>query len=131
MIDENRQGVSRRLLCALCVVVGLWLVLPLAVIVPISFSAADSFAFPPQSWTLQRYADLATPQWTQALLNSLVIALLVAALCAVLGTLAAFAIVRSRSRAMAALRLLILAPQVVPIIIVGLGVYLVFLSWHI
>ncbi len=127
--DTGRKA-TRWALAGLCTLIGLWLILPLAVIVPISFSGEDSFAFPPQSWTLARYANLVTPQWTQALLNSLVVALLVAGLCAVLGTLAAFAIVRSHSRAMVALRLLILAPQVVPIIIVGLGVYLVFLGWQ-
>lgn len=130
MSQEARRKVSKRLLGAMCTLIGLWLILPLAVIVPISFSGEDSFAFPPNSWTFERYASLAAAQWTQALLNSLLVAVLVAALCAVLGTLAAFAIVRSRSRAMAALRLLILAPQVVPIIIVGLGVYLVFLGWQ-
>lgn len=130
MSTHAGRKATRWMLAALCTLISLWLILPLAVIVPISFSGEDSFAFPPQSWTLARYANLLTPQWTQALLNSIVVAASVAALCAVLGTLAAFAIVRSRSRAMVALRLLILAPQVVPIIIVGLGVYLVFLGWQ-
>ncbi|QJP14808.1 ABC transporter permease [Starkeya sp. ORNL1] len=131
MSDRSEKRFSTPLLGVACCVIAIWLILPLTVIVPISFSAEDSFAFPPRSWTLDRYASLATPQWTQALFNSLAIAILVSLVCAVLGTLAAFGIIRSRSRLMELLRLLILAPQVVPIIIVGLGIYLVFLGWHI
>lgn len=132
MQDQEGVGAPSRLLLRLfCAVVALWLVLPLAVIVPISFSAEDSFAFPPRNWTLQRYTNLADPSWTQALLNSLTIAVLVALISAVLGTLAALAITRSRSPFIAVLRVLVLAPQIVPVIIVGLGVYLVFLRWHI
>jgi putative spermidine/putrescine transport system permease protein len=118
------------LLRIVCALVGVWLVLPLAIIIPISFSAEDSFAFPPRSWTLQRYSQLADPSWTDALLNSVTIAILVSVISAILGTLAAFAITRSKSKLIALLRILVLAPQIVPIIIVGLGVYLVFLRWH-
>ena len=128
--DDTASGRSRPVLGAFCVLVGLWLVLPLAIIVPISFSAEDSFAFPPRAWTLQRYANLADPAWTDAFLNSVTVAVLVAVVSAVLGTLAAFAITRSHSRLAILLRVLVLAPQIVPVIIVGLGIYLVFLRWQ-
>jgi putative spermidine/putrescine transport system permease protein len=129
--DANSAGAgSGVILRVVCVVIALWLVLPLAVIIPISFSGEDSFAFPPRSWTLQRYLNLADPVWTGALINSVTIAVLVALISAVLGTLAAFAITRSRSRFISLLRILVLAPQIVPVIIVGLGIYLVFLRWH-
>jgi putative spermidine/putrescine transport system permease protein len=120
----------RYVLWTACTLIALWLILPLTLIVPISFSGEDSFAFPPRSWTLQRYANLADPMWIDAFANSLIVATLVALVCAVFGTLAAFAIARSRSRLMPALRVLVLAPQIVPIIIVGLGIYLVFLRWE-
>ncbi|MFN7269016.1 MAG: ABC transporter permease [Cereibacter sp.] len=110
--------------------IALWLVLPLFIIVPISFSGEDSFSFPPRTWTLARYASLGDPAWTSAVLNSLAVAALVAVLSAVLGTLAAFAIARSRSGVMALVRALILSPQVVPIVVFGLGLYLVFLRWN-
>jgi putative spermidine/putrescine transport system permease protein len=128
--DQGVGGASRVALGAACALIAVWLLLPLALIVPISFSAEDSFAFPPRTWTLQRYANLTDPVWVGALLNSLLVATLSAAVCAVLGTLAAFALVRSESRLMGLLRILVLAPQIVPIIIVGLGVYLVFLRWQ-
>jgi putative spermidine/putrescine transport system permease protein len=128
--DATAGAHSRTILGIFCTVIALWLVLPLVIVVPISFSAEDSFAFPPRHWTIQRYADLADPTWTSAVLNSVTIAVLVAVISAVLGTLAAFGMTRSRSKLVGLIRILVLAPQVVPVIIVGLGVYLVFLRLH-
>jgi putative spermidine/putrescine transport system permease protein len=121
---------SNRILIVASAVIAVWLVLPLAIIVPISFSGEDSFSFPPKTWTLARYANLADPTWTSALLNSLVIAALVAVVSSVLGTLTAFGVTRSNSSLMTFVRALVLAPQVVPIIVFGLGLYLVFLRWN-
>lgn len=128
---DRTSAKSSRTLHIAAVVIGVWLMLPLAVIVPISFSGEDSFRFPPQSWTLMRYANLADPVWYTAFLNSCFIAILVAIVSAVLGVLAAFGITRSRSPLMSIIRVTILAPQVVPIIVFGLGLYLVFLRWNI
>lgn len=128
--DSGQRNLGRLLLGILCTIVALWLLLPLALIVPISFSGENSFAFPPRSWTWQRYGALADPMWLGSLANSLLVGVLVALVCSVFGTLAAFALTRSRSRVMPVLRILVLAPQIVPVVIVGLGVYLVFLRWQ-
>ena len=126
-----RQGrIQRVLLAGFCTLVAVWLLLPLTLIVPISFSGENSFAFPPRTWTWERYGMLADPMWLGALGNSLLVATLVALVCSVLGTLAAFAVTRSRSRLMPLVRILVLAPQIVPVVIVGLGIYLVFLRWQ-
>ncbi|WP_241289396.1 ABC transporter permease [Burkholderia stabilis] len=113
-----------------CVLIAAWLILPLITIVPISFSVQDSFAFPPRAWTLDRYRSLAEDQWIEPILNSFLVACLTGIQCAIFGTLASFGIVRSRSRFVGVVRLLVLAPQIVPIVVVGLGIYLVFLHWH-
>ena len=128
-MDEEKPTslFARRLLVVTVTLTALWLILPLLVIVPISFSGENSFAFPPRTLTLQRYVDLAQPMWIGALINSLVIASLVAVGASFLVTLTSFAITRSTSRLIVIVRALVLAPQVVPIIIVGLGIYLVFL----
>lgn len=132
MIDTGAQPgrMPHLLLAGFCTLIAVWLLLPLTLIVPISFSGENSFAFPPRTWTWERYGMLADPMWLGALGNSLLVATLVALVCSVLGTLAAFAITRSRSRLMPLVRLLVLAPQIVPVVIVGLGIYLVFLRWQ-
>lgn len=129
-IDKSKAQ-SGRMLRVSAFIIGVWLMLPLAIIVPLSFSGEDSFRFPPQTWTLMRYSSLADPIWYTAFLNSCVIAMLVAFLSAVIGILAAFFITRSGSFLVSAIRAVILAPQVVPIIVFGLGLYLVFLRWNI
>lgn len=129
MVDHSNLKNSRLLVFS-SAIIALWLVLPLFIIVPISFSGEDSFSFPPKSWTLARYESLTDPIWTSAFLNSVLIAIVVAILSSVLGTMAAFGIVRSKSRLMSILRVLVLAPQVVPIIVFGLGLYMVFLRWN-
>lgn len=122
--------VSRWLRNGLCMLIAAWLILPLVAIVPISFSAQDSFAFPPTEWTLDRYRGLLDDQWISPVLNSLLVASVTGLLCAVFGTLAAFGIARSNSRLIGAVRLLVLAPQIVPIVVVGLAIYVVFLRWQ-
>jgi putative spermidine/putrescine transport system permease protein len=130
MADTGPHTTNSRILIVVCVLIAIWLVLPLFIIVPISFSGENSFSFPPKTWTLARYASLANPVWISALVNSLTIAVVVAILSSVLGTLAAFGIVRSNSKLMALVRAMILSPQVVPIVVFGLGLYLVFLRWN-
>lgn len=130
MNNQDTFAPKHRILIVICLIIAIWLMLPLVIIVPISFSGEDSFSFPPKSWTLARYASLANLTWTSAVSNSLLIATLVAALSSVLGTLAAFGITRSKSTLMVLVRVLILSPQVVPIVVFGLGLYLVFLRWN-
>jgi putative spermidine/putrescine transport system permease protein len=130
MIDESAPGLGRRARHVLCVLIAVWLIIPLFTIIPISFSGLKSFAFPPKQWTLDNYRNLSDPIWWDALKHSITIAIVVSLIATTLGTLASFGLVRSRSRWMGAVRLLILSPQVVPIVIVGLGIYLVFLRWR-
>jgi len=106
------------------------LVVPLAIVIGLSFTGQRSFIFPPSSWSLDWYRALLDDEWAQALKNSLIIGVFTAVCSGLLGTAASFAIVRSRSKVLRQARLLVLAPQVMPVIIVALGVYLVFLRWH-
>lgn len=126
----NGGGLWRWARGMLCIVIAAWLILPLVAIVPISFSVQDSFAFPPTQWTLDRYKALVDDQWIGPVLNSLLVACMTGFLCAIFGTLASFGIVRSKSRFMGMVKLLILTPQIVPIVVVGLAIYVVFLRWH-
>lgn len=134
MSTEEFSGTSGRvwrwLRTVLCFFIAGWLILPLITIVPISFSAQDSFAFPPRELTLDRYRALADEKWLKPLMHSVIVATITSVLCAVFGTLASFGLARSTARWVGAVRLLVLAPQIVPIVVVGLGIYVVFLHWH-
>ena len=56
----------------------IWLIAPVLVIIPLGFSDAQSFKFPPDGWSLRWYARFfSDPAWSQSLLNSLIIGVLV------------------------------------------------------
>jgi putative spermidine/putrescine transport system permease protein len=67
--------------------------------------------------------------WYGAFLNSVVIAVLTTILSVVLGTLAAFALRGVKGRANLVLFGLVMSPMILPLVIIAIGVYLVFLRW--
>ncbi|BBG00934.1 MULTISPECIES: ABC transporter permease [Pseudonocardia] len=120
----------RRTLAVLGVLVGIWLVVPTLIVVPISFSGENSFAFPPSSWGVGHYVRFFTERsWLNSLLVSLQLALIVTVVATVLGTAASVALARSRFRAKRALDGLFLAPLIVPGIVVAVALYATFLGW--
>lgn len=121
----------KKLLVAVCVMIGVWLLAPMLVVVPMSFTDRRSLSFPPEGWSLQWYRNFfSEPQWYEALLTSLEIAVLVTVVATFLGTAAAFALVRGRFPAKAAVNALLLAPLVVPVVIVAIAVFATYLRWR-
>lgn len=120
---------TRVLLGLACILVGLWLVAPTLVVVPMSFNENKSLAFPPQGFSWQWYRNFATnPEWSTSFLNSLKVATVVAVVATVLGTLAAFGLDRMRARSAGVLRMLLLTPMVVPGVVLAIGIYAVYLD---
>lgn len=121
---------GRVLLYVLCVLIGIWLVLPTLVAIPVSFTPVRSFAVPGEQWSTRWYVNFFTdPRWLDALRNSLVIAAISAVVATVAGTLAALALDRSRARGRGLIAGILLTPAIVPVILLALGLYYVFLRW--
>ena len=81
-------------------VVVIWLMAPVLVIIPLGFSDAQSFKFPPEGWSLRWYSKFfSDPAWSEALVTSLVIAVLVMFVTTFVGTAAAYALDRAREAA--------------------------------
>ncbi|MFE2182691.1 ABC transporter permease [Streptomyces sp. NPDC059455] len=120
----------RAVLITFGVLTGAWLVVPTLVVIPISFSGENSFAFPPSSWSLRHYTTFFTePSWLTSLLVSLQLALLVTAVATVLGTTAAFALARRTFAGKGIVEGLFMAPLIVPGIVVAVAMYAAFLGW--
>jgi putative spermidine/putrescine transport system permease protein len=103
---------------------AVFLVGPVLVIVPMSFSTAVSFEFPPPGYGLGFYrAYFSDPNWLLATANSFVIAFFVAALTMGLVVPAAFAYVRERFWARGVFNFLVLSPIIVPAVVSALGYY--------
>jgi ABC-type spermidine/putrescine transport system permease subunit II len=107
-----------------------FLLMPLLLVAPMSFSQTTYLKFPPTGFTLKWYvAFFEDPAWISATLRSLVIAACSALLATVTGALAAIAL-RRNSAADQLLRGAFLGPQLVPVIILALGILLLYSRFH-
>lgn len=109
---------------ALAIIAALFLILPILIVVPMSFSNAVSFEFPPPGWSLSYYENYFTnPDWIEPTVNSLLIAAATTVLTLLLAVPASLAFTRANFRGKAALNLLIMAPLVVPQVVSAVGYY--------
>lgn len=110
------------------VLIGLFLTVPTMIVVPMSLSASDTFRFPPENWSLKWYESLFTsPQWTTAIVNSLQVGLITAALATVLGTAAAIGLTRLGDRVRGLATGFLLSPIIIPNILIALVIFSAFL----
>lgn len=102
----------------------LYLIVPTFVIVPLSFSDKSYLSFPPEGWSTQWYETLAGRRdYVVAVVNSLQIAIPTAIFATILGTLAALALVRGRVQGSQFWASLMIAPLMLPPIILGIALY--------
>jgi putative spermidine/putrescine transport system permease protein len=105
----------------------LFLLLPILVIVPLSFSASSFLAYPVPGWSLQWYQNLFTStEWGRAAKNSFIVAPAATLVATALGTLTAVGLARIRFPGKGLLMSVLIAPMVVPIVVVGVACYLFF-----
>lgn len=111
------------------VLVLLFLVLPVLIVVPMSFSDTNYLAFPPKGFTWRWYEEIFTESiWTWPAWLSIRIAVLTAVFSTVIGTAAAFAIVRGRFKGKSAVRLFIVSPIIAPNIVVAIAIFFAFVQ---
>jgi putative spermidine/putrescine transport system permease protein len=104
-----------------------FLVLPVLVVLPLSFSSARYLTFPPPGFSLQWYGNFfSRAAWTDATLLSLWTSLASTVLAVLLGVPAALGLVRGRFPGRGLAQALILSPVVAPGIVVAIGLYYVY-----
>jgi putative spermidine/putrescine transport system permease protein len=110
-----------------CALVFAFLILPLLIVFPISFSSSSYLQFPPPGWSLRWYSayvnDIA---WINATIRSIKVAVCTAILATVFGSMIAFSIVRGRYFGRALVNQLAATPIIVPAIIYSIAVYGLF-----
>jgi len=140
---------------AFCALVLLFLILPVLIIVPLSFNAEAYFTFTegmlrldPQAYSLRWYADLFEngmvdpdlptlswawimdswqhAQWIHSARNSFAIAIGATIVSTILGTLAALGLSQSAMPARNFIMSLLISPIIVPIIITAAGMFFFF-----
>jgi ABC-type spermidine/putrescine transport system permease subunit II len=101
-----------------------FLLFPLVAVLPISFSDDVLFQFPPENVSLRWYEDFfGDKAWTDALFLSLRLGLAVAVTATLLGLGTAVAITRYLRRGKTAIRALVLAPLMVPVIVTAIAMF--------
>jgi putative spermidine/putrescine transport system permease protein len=106
-----------------------FLVLPILVIVPLSFSAGTFLTLPLPGLSLRWYEALAgSDPWLNALKNSFIVGIATTVLATGLGTLASLGLVRARFPGKALLMALLISPMIVPVVIIAAGAYFFYAS---
>ena len=139
-----------------CGLVFLFLILPILIIIPLSFNVEPYFtftsgilSFDSEAYSTRWYADIfkngmvnptqefgweyikdswSNAQWLHSMKNSFIIAFFATILSAVLGTLAALGLSQSHMPARNLVMSLLISPMIVPIIITAAGLFFFFSS---
>jgi len=121
MAQRSGPGYGVKIVAAL---VLLYLVFPILVVIPLSFSAGTYLSFPPPGFSLRWYANFfGRTDWLDAASLSLWVGAAVMLLATALGAPAALALVRSDFRGKNFLTGFIISPLIAPVIIVAIGIY--------
>jgi putative spermidine/putrescine transport system permease protein len=104
-----------------------FLVLPVVIVIPMSFSASSLLEFPPRAWSLRWYVTLfGQVEWLDAALLSIKVAVLTMLVATPIGTAAAYGLHVAGFKWGAVLRLAILAPLLVPVILIAVGIFYLY-----
>jgi putative spermidine/putrescine transport system permease protein len=119
------------MVCVAGVLVIVLMILPILVIVPMSFGKAQYFEIPPRDFSLKWYIHFFSDRyWRSAMFLSLQVAFMTMLLSTVLGTLASFGLVRGRFWGKDMLNAVVISPLVIPHIITALAAYFFFARHH-
>jgi putative spermidine/putrescine transport system permease protein len=115
-----------------------FLILPIMVIVPLSFNAEPFFTFTPgmmrleaDAYSLKWYAEIFSDlKWTLAIQNSFFIGIFATILATSLGTVAAVGLASTEMPFKRAITALLLSPMIVPLIIIAAGMFFFYTRFN-
>jgi putative spermidine/putrescine transport system permease protein len=112
--------------------VGLFLIAPTIIVLVMSFSSGMTLHFPPEGLSLHWYQNFfANSQWTSGVWTSVKVGAIATVLATSLGTLTALGFVRGRFPLRGVVMALVVSPMIIPVIIIAVGMYLVYVRWGI
>ncbi len=114
-----------------CGMIFLFLIIPILVVIPLSFNAEPYFTFTPgmlsldpDAFSMRWYQDMIdNEQWAHSAQNSLIVAFFATILATVLGTVAALGLSKPYMPAKALLMGILISPMIVPLIISAAGMF--------
>jgi ABC-type spermidine/putrescine transport system permease subunit II len=124
---SRHARLTRGVLAVLTGAILAFLYIPIAFMVLFSFETSPTPGLPITGLTLGWYEKmLGDSLIQQAVLNSVIVASVVAVIATIIGTMAAFPLVRARLRLADATRLLFTLPIMIPGVLLGIGLLLTF-----
>lgn len=131
LLDYERLGRWRIVLPIVSALVAAYLLLPILLIIALSFGSSQWLRFPPPGWTLRWYAAVfADPQWLESFLTSLKIAATVSILSVAIGLVTSLGLTRGTFPGREILRALFLTPMILPVVVLAVALYAFFLRLH-
>ena len=128
---HTRRSPLHVLLYVWCGLVFFFLMAPLIVVFPISFSSSAYLQFPPPGWSMRWYETyVSDATWMGATIRSLKIAGCTTLLSVILGTLLSFSLVRGRYPGKSIINQTSILPLIIPTIIYSIAVYGLFSQWR-
>jgi putative spermidine/putrescine transport system permease protein len=110
----------------------LFLVIPSLIVIPVSLNGTQELQFPPRELSLQLYRQFFSDSaWWGAAVQSALVGTATALLSLLIALPAAYALSRSTSRFKRVFEVAFLSPMLVPVIILGLGLYMHLSALHI
>jgi len=128
--SETQVTHGQRLwLYVFAVIVMVLLVLPTLIVIPMSFSASQYLAFPPEEWSTRWYAHyFSSDEWMRATRTSFVAATLTMLVATPIGVAAACGLHASRLPYIRATFLLLITPMMVPVVLVAIGAFYAYVQ---
>lgn len=103
----------------------LFLLLPSLIIIPISFGGGQELTFPPKEFSLELFSQFfRDPAWWGAAIKSLIVAGITTVISLAIGLPGAYALARGQFPGKRLLEVFTLAPMLVPVVVLGLGMYM-------
>lgn len=129
VVSRSQAGhsVRRALVWVAGISVVAFLIVPLVLLVPLSFTQSSFIEWPPSGFTLKWYETfLGSDTWRWAIIHSILLAFASAMLALVIGVPAAFALTWAQIRGKFAVFGLILAPMIVPRILTAVALFYLY-----
>lgn len=109
------------------IVVVIFLIAPLLAILPLAFTSSVFLTYPIPAWSMRWFDELVTADaWRRSIVNSLIIGFGTTALSLTLGTAASLGLRHRMLFLSGALKTLFLLPMVVPAVVLGVGMQILF-----
>ncbi|MCY4607711.1 MAG: ABC transporter permease [bacterium] len=108
----------------ICCLIFAFLIIPIIVIMPLSFNSEPYFTYPMPGFSLRWYGDFfSSPQWLLGLQNSIIVGVFATLVATVLGTLAALGLNRAEYAGKSTILAVLISPIIVPIVITAAGMF--------